>query len=106
MDLTALAGMVFTLLFTLIIVGAVLFFPTMRRLGAALEVWLSDRRQATLSSTDARALRDALATLAERMERMEDRQLFLEELVERSPLRGSPAPGTLPPETRPRDDDV
>jgi hypothetical protein len=106
MDPNALGGMLFTLLLTLIIVGAILTFPITRRLAAALELWVSEKRQGSLQSTDARALRDSIATLAERMERLEDRQLFLEELVERGSLNGTPTPGTLPPETRPRDDDV
>lgn len=103
MDPNALGGMLFTLLLVVIIVGAILVFPIMRRLGTALELWLNDKRQGSLQSTDARALRDSISTLADRMERLEDRQLFLEELVERSPLRGPPGSGTLPPETRPRD---
>lgn len=106
MDPNALGGMLFTLLFTLIIVGAILTFPIARRLGAALELWVNDKRQGSLQSADARALRDTVNTLAERMERLEDRQLFLEELVERGPLQSTPAPGTLPPETRPRDDEA
>ncbi|MEJ2186070.1 MAG: hypothetical protein P8Z36_09050 [Gemmatimonadota bacterium] len=106
MDPIALAGMLLSLLLTVVIVGGILVFPIMRRLGAVLEVWLNEKRQGALQSTDARALRDSIATLAERMERLEDRQLFLEELVERGSLGGSSPPGTLPPETRPRDDEA
>lgn len=106
MDPIALAGMLLSLLLTIIIVGGILVFPITRRLASALELWIADRRQGSLQSTDARALRDSISTLAERMERLEDRQLFLEELVERGSLHGTTAPGTLPPETRPRDGGV
>lgn len=101
-----MAGMLLALLLTIVIVGGILVFPLTRRLGAALELWVNDKRQGPLQSTDARALRDTVNTLAERMERLEDRQLFLEELVERGSLQSTPAAGTLPPEKRPRDDDA
>jgi len=107
MDPNALGGMLFTLLMTIVIIGGILAFPIMRRLGSALELWLNDKRhaQAALPPADTKALRDTIRALADRLESIEDRQTFLEELVEGrgEALPGGQAGGALPPETRPRD---
>lgn len=86
MDIIPIAGMLFVLLVILVITGAILTYPLFRRLGQALDVYLEERKKGALPASDARQLEELIRGLHVRLESLEDRQRFVERLVdERTP---------------------
>ena len=93
MDLNAIAGMIFTLVLALLIGGFILLYPLSKRLGLFLESKLekSSRFSPGLTAADVEALRATLTTLQADMQRIADRQDFMEQL-----LRSKQEPVSLP----------
>ena len=83
MDPVVLAGMIFSLVVIAMIGSFILLFPLSRRLGEALEVWLEERREGSGEEGELRRIREVVGLLASRVEAMEDRQSFVEDLLER-----------------------
>ena len=82
MDPNATAGMVFTLLLALLAGGFILLFPLSRRLGALMEARLADRNAAPqLDQEQLLELREALANVTTELQRVTDRQEFMEKLL-------------------------
>ncbi len=82
MDPIIVPSMIFTFVMVLLIGGFILLFPITRRLGEAVEVWLLEHKKGGGSRSDLQALRGRLEELADRIEQIEDRQAFTEQLVE------------------------
>jgi hypothetical protein len=82
MDPNALAGMAFTLLLALLAGGFILLFPLSRRLGLLLEARVKDRNAAPAASDEELLLlRESVAQLATDLQRVTDRQEFMEKLL-------------------------
>jgi hypothetical protein len=81
-DIIPLAGMIFSLLMTLIIGGFILLYPLAKRLGKLMEMRLEERREGTLPPEDAAALMDTLHALQDEVERLAERQAFTERLLD------------------------
>ena len=81
MDPAALAGMVFTIILVAMVGGFILLIPISRRLGAVLEVWLQERRETSSLGTEARETRALLGAVAKRLQAIEEKQGFVEELL-------------------------
>jgi hypothetical protein len=86
MDPNAIAGMGFTLIFTALIGGFILMYPLSKRLGALLEAKAQDRaRQKAVPDPSAAAelevLRNSVAALQSDVQRLSERQEFMEQLV-------------------------
>ena len=83
MDITAIAGMVFSLLTVLVIGGLILLFPISRRLGKFLEVRIDERMEwDTLPRETLDELREVVEELQSEMTRIAERQRFVERLLE------------------------
>jgi hypothetical protein len=82
MDPNAIAGMAFTLILTVVVGGFILLYPVSRRLGAFLESRLHDRipQPAPTSAPELDALRNSVASLQAEVQRLAERQDFMEQL--------------------------
>jgi hypothetical protein len=97
MDPYAQAGMIFTVIMTIIIGGFIVTFPIMRRLGRVMEESLRERQEARLRQQEAGRLEERIDELRGAMERVEghvalltERQDFMENLLSHR------EPGRLP----------
>ncbi len=82
MDMTAVAGMVFSLLLALIVGGFILTFPLTKRLGKLLEMRLEERRVGALPTEEAEELRRLVSELQGQVARLAERQEWSERLLE------------------------
>lgn len=88
MDPYAQAGMIFTVVMTIIVGGFIVTFPVMRRLGRVMEESLRERQAARLAQGNRMDLEGRIAELHGAVERLEghmallaERQDFMENLV-------------------------
>ena len=81
MDPIALAGMIFVLLLIAMIGGFLLLIPVSRRLGAVLDYWLKEKTAASSLSSETAQARALLESVATRLETLEEKQVFMEELL-------------------------
>jgi hypothetical protein len=95
MDPDAVAGMIFTLLLLLMVAGFILVYPLSRRVAALVERRLHDKELAPQpNDAEMEALRQAITDLSAQLDRVVDRQDFMEKLLSQ---RMDPRPlGTLP----------
>lgn len=77
----ALAGMILSLLLTIIVGGFILLFPLSRRLAALLEQRVRERSQGSAAER-LEPLREALHALQAEVERLAERQEFMERVLE------------------------
>lgn len=82
MDITALAGMILTLLLTLIIAGFILLFPLSRRLGTLLEQRIRERSEDGLEPQQLEPIHEALAAIRAEIDAINERQQFVERVLE------------------------
>lgn len=86
MDPFILGMMIFTLIALVLIIGGIVTFPIFRRLGKALDRYLEAKQAGSgPGAGEADALRKALATMDARLQALEDRQGFVEKLLEDRP---------------------
>lgn len=97
---TALAGMILTLLLTIIIGGFILLFPLSRRLAALLEQRVRDRAESASDAERLEPLREALHALQADLERLTERQEFMERVLEERSQREA-LPSSAPAPTDP-----
>lgn len=81
MEPTALAGMIFTLIFFLIIGGFILLFPLSRQLGKVLEQRLEEKRPIGLDRGEVARLRETVESLERQVRSLQDRQEFVEGML-------------------------
>jgi hypothetical protein len=82
MEMEAIAGMVFTLLFTALVGGFILLFPVSRRLGLFLESKLQERKKLEGESLpETIQLREQLQALEAEVRQLADRQQFTEKML-------------------------
>ena len=82
MDPMAVAGMIFTLIFTILIGGFILLFPVTRRLGLFLESKLQDKKSDTQDQlAETQQLRELLRSLEAQVKLLNERQEFTEQLL-------------------------
>jgi hypothetical protein len=95
MDSNALAGMIFTLIFTCLIGGFILLYPLSRRLGALLESKMeTEKGSAAPGHAEVRQLAESVRTLEAELRMLKERQEFTENLLttrERQKLPAEPA---------------
>jgi hypothetical protein len=95
MDPNALAGMVFTLVFTCLIGGFILLYPVSRRLGALLESKIaSEKGGAALEAGEVTQLAESVRSLESEVRMLKERQEFTENLLttrERQKLPAEPS---------------
>lgn len=94
-----LAPLIVSVTFILVTGGVILFRPLMGRLGDFLEVLTRERLQAAEKTAPSAQVGDTLAALDARLERLEERQSFTEQLL----LRGQVASRGLKAGTREAD---
>ena len=83
MDIIPLAGMLFSLLMVLVIGGLILLFPISRRLGKFLEIRIDERMEwDTLPKEAFNELMGVVEELQNEVQRLSDRQQFIERLLE------------------------
>lgn len=83
MDLIPIAGMLFSLLMVLVIGGLILLFPISRRLGKFLELRIDERMEwDTLPKEAMNELMTVVEELQSEVQRLRDRQQFVERLLE------------------------
>ena len=83
MDLVPIAGMLFSLLVVLVIGGFILLFPISRRLGKFLELRIDERMEwDTLPKESVNELMSVVEELQTEVQRLRDRQQFIERLLE------------------------
>ncbi len=80
MDRGALIGLVVPSLFIVTVGGVIILRPIASRLGSLLEAMARERSGSTMEET--RRLREALATMNDRLSLLEERQDFTERLIE------------------------
>lgn len=97
MDPYAQAGMIFTVIMTIIVGGFIVSFPLMRRLGALMEESIRERRASRLDQGQVGQIGAELTDLRASLERLEgyvgllaERQDFVENLLSHK------EPGKLP----------
>ena len=85
-------GMVFSIVVLLLVGGFVLAFPIARRLGGLMEEWIRDRKELRADRSELLQIRAELAELKGaleayegRFETAEERQAFMETLIESRP---------------------
>jgi hypothetical protein len=84
MDPNALAGMIFTVILSLLIGGFILLFPLSRRLGLLLEAKIQERKRIPGASVEElENLRSAIQSLEAEVRLLAERQEFTEQLVAR-----------------------
>ena len=83
MDDEMVAGMIFTLLFALIVGGFILLYPLSRRIATLMERRVHDKEPAAprLNTDELDALRQSVAELSTQIDRLVDRQDFMEKLL-------------------------
>lgn len=83
MDPNAIAGMAFTLILTVLVGGFILLYPVSKRLGAFLESRLHDRipQPAPTTPAELESLRNSVASLQAEVQRLSERQDFMEQLA-------------------------
>lgn len=97
MDPVILMGMIFSLIVLLLLGGFFLLFPLSRRLGLLLEQWIRDKkRENPLSPGELERLARAVTALDERVEGMDRRQQFLEQLIDAKGLPSAEGGETAP----------
>ncbi|MGH7477243.1 MAG: hypothetical protein ACRELD_13300 [Longimicrobiales bacterium] len=87
MDSNALAGMLFTLVLAALVGGFILLYPLSRQLGKLVESKLSPRdtsRAPGVTDRQLEEVRTALVAVREELERLGERQEFVEQLLERT----------------------
>lgn len=92
MDPNALAGMVFTLVFTGLIGGFFLLHPLAKRLGALMEAKMEEKGSAA-SDEDVRLLAESVRSLESELRSLKERQEFTENILTartRQSLPGEP----------------
>jgi hypothetical protein len=99
MDPMGIAGMIFTLIFIMLIGGFILLFPITKRLGLLLEAKVQERTKPGLAPADAARLLEAVAALDAEVRRLAERQEFTERLVSGREAGSLPRPQ---PATSPR----
>jgi hypothetical protein len=82
MDLTPLAGMVFTLILMMMIGGFILLFPLSRRLGALLESRIQEKKQVVSPDPDLARLTEVVHSLQNQVQSLIERQDFVEHLLQ------------------------
>ncbi|MBI4521011.1 MAG: hypothetical protein HY701_09235 [Gemmatimonadetes bacterium] len=83
MDLTAVAGMIFTLFLAAIITGGILLFPLARRLGLLLEAKLQEKKPgAGVPAQELKRTWDAISALESQVKGLSERVDFTERLLE------------------------
>ena len=101
MDLIPIAGMLFSLLMVLVIGGLILLFPISRRLGKFLEIRIDERMEWDTLPKDAfNELMSVVEELQNEVQRLSDRQQFVERLLE----PGRERSGASRPETEPAEE--
>lgn len=85
MDPNALAGMIFTLILTLLVGGFIILFPITRRLGQALEVWIAEHRRSGTLPPETATILSRLDDITIRLSEIEEQNTFLERLVRDDP---------------------
>ncbi len=97
-ELLAIIGMGVFVFLAMMIGGFVLLHPLARRLGDVMDQWLRIRRSEIAGEnllgeihSELGGLRGSLETMADRLDRLEERQEFTETLIERKET------GVLPP---------
>ena len=97
-EVLGIIGMGVLLLLAMMIGGFVLLHPLARRLGDVMDQWLRIRGSETAGEnllgeirSELGGLRSSLETVADRLDRLEERQEFTETLIERKET------GVLPP---------
>lgn len=80
MDSNALAGMVFTLVFTGLIGGFILLYPLSKRLGALMESKLKSQSEGA-PQADVRKLAEAVRSLEREVHSLRERQEFTDSLL-------------------------
>src|SRR5688572_28290889 len=81
MDNDAIAGMIFTLVLILLVGGFNLVYPLRRRFAALLEKRMEGKDAAQPSHADLDAMRQGIADLSSQVDRLADRQDFMEKLL-------------------------
>ncbi len=88
MDPYAQAGMIFTVIMTIIVGGFIVTFPVLRRLGAVMEESIRERRAARLDQGQVAQIEGELTDVRASIERIEghigllaERQDFVENLL-------------------------
>lgn len=97
MDPLIAASMIFSIIVLLVIGGFIVLFPLSRQLGKVLETWLSKQADARSVEGKLRETQEVLGQVIARLEAMEERHAFVEELLERRRDGGTLPPGEAPP---------
>jgi hypothetical protein len=99
MDPVILTAAVANLIALGMISGAVLLFPTARRLGVYLEVLIEERRKGAPSSGQIARLEEELRKTQEELRAVRERQQFVEALLEEKTDAVALSQGSSPPQT-------
>jgi hypothetical protein len=97
MDPVILTAAVANLIALGMITGAVLLFPTARRLGVYLEVLIEERRKSAPSTSQMARLEEELRKTQEEVRSMRERQQFVEALLEEKADALALPPGAASP---------
>lgn len=81
-DITAIAGMLLSLLVVIAIGGMILLFPLSRRLGALMEQRLMEKRGAAPDPQELAELRKAVRYLQDEVARLSEQQEFTDSLLQ------------------------
>jgi hypothetical protein len=82
MEPEMVAGMVFTLVLALMIGGFILVYPLSRRVAALMERRMEEKQPAPRpNDAELDAIRQAVAELSTQLDRLTDRQDFMEKLL-------------------------
>ncbi len=92
MDPMAIAGMVFTLIFTALIGGLILLYPLAKRLGLLIESKIQDKDAARAGLTDGTQLKEMVRSLEGQVRLLAERQEFTEQLLSQREKHALPAP--------------
>ncbi|MGH7470389.1 MAG: hypothetical protein ACRENP_20795, partial [Longimicrobiales bacterium] len=94
----AVAGMVFTLVFTVIVGGFIVLFPVTRRLGLLLESKLQEKKDPMHAElADVRQMKELMHSMEAQIRLLAERQEFTEQLIARRSKEALP-PGSEPRE--------
>ena len=80
-EVEAIAGMVFTLILAAMIGGFILLIPLSKRLGLVLDAWLQEK-QGLANPHEVAQLRKSIRALDEQLSELNERQQFMERLIE------------------------
>jgi hypothetical protein len=81
MDLTPLAGMLFTLILIGMVGGFILLIPLSRRLGHMIDVWLQEKKR--VDPDELAELRRTVLELEKEVSALAERQQFTDQLLEK-----------------------